>query len=41
MNYTLMKILKNNEIQKVILMINETKPCPWGNPRPEGHGGEI
>ena len=21
--------------------LNETKPCPWGNPRWAGHGGEI
>ena len=21
--------------------LNETKPCPWGNPRRAGHGGEI
>ena len=20
---------------------NETEPCPWGNPRRAGHGGEI
>ena len=35
------KTSQSNHTRTTALSNNETKPCPWGNPRWEGHGGEV
>ena len=35
------KTSQSNHTRNTALSNNETKPCPWGNPRRAGHGGEI
>ena len=35
------KTSQSNHTRTIALSNNETKPCPWGNPRWVGHGGEV
>ena len=35
------KTSQSNHTRPQPCLLNETKPCPWSNPRRAGHGGEI
>ena len=35
------KTSQPNHTDHSLVSLNETNPCPWGNPRQAGHGGEI